>query len=294
VVSVVIPAYNAEKTLGLTLESVLAQSLDDVEVIVVDDGSTDGTAAVANGVGRPVRCISMHNGGVSKARNTGIDAATGRYVAFLDADDLWEPSKLQLQVERLDADPVAGASYTGFKRVDDDLNTLSKVPAVSYPDLCQALLLFSAVAKISSSMVERSLPIRFDPRFSQCADWDYLLRVSQVTRFCAIPDLLVSYRCSPGQMSSDIGLLERDTFAVLDAFFSGALGDPYRHMRRQIYSNHWMILSGSYLHSGNVAASIRSLGLGLTLHPANVRRPLGAPVRWMRRVAARYRPSAES
>lgn len=285
VVSVVIPAYNAERTLGSTLESALGQTLDDVEVIVVDDGSTDTTAALASGIGHPVRCISIPNGGVSNARNVGIEAALGRYVAFLDADDQWEAEKLERQAALLDADPDIGGSYTGIQRVDDDQRTIGTAPAAPYPDLCRALLLYSGVVNMSSSMVRRSLAPLFDRRFSQCADWDYFLRLSRLTRVVPIPDLLVRYRSSPGRMSSDIGLLERDTFAVLDSFFAGPLGERYRHMHRRIYSNHWMILSGSYLHAGNPASSLRCLATGLTLYPPNARRPIGAPFRWARRLA---------
>jgi len=288
-VSVVIPAYNAERTLADTVESVLAQTLGDHEVLVVDDGSKDATAAVAGHFGDPVRCISTPNGGVSRARNVGIEAARGRYVAFLDADDQWEPDKLQRQVEVLDADPDKGASYTGIRRVDDEQRTVGQTPATAYPDLCRALLLYSGVVNMSSSMVRRSLAPMFDPRFSQCADWDYFLRLSRLTRFVAIPDPLVRYRSSPGRMSSDIGLLERDTFAVLDDFFAGPLGDDYRHLRRRIYSNHRMILSGSYLHAGNPVASLRCLAAGLALYPANARRPLGAPLRGLRRAVHRRR-----
>lgn len=285
-VSVVIPAYNAERTLRDTVASALAQTLDDLEILVVDDGSHDGTAAVAGAFDKRVRCLSTPNRGVSRARNTGIETARGRYVAFLDADDQWEPDKLRRQVEVLEADPDVGASYTGIRRVDDALRTTGQTQAVPYPDLCQALLLYSGVVNMSSSVVRRSVAPLFDPRFSQCADWDYFLRLSRLTRFAAISEALVLYRTSPGRMSSDIGLLERDTFAVLDNFFAGRLGDDYRHLRRRIYSNHWMILSGSYLHAGNPASSLRALATGLALHPANARRPLGAPVRWARRVGA--------
>lgn len=286
IVSVVIPAYNAERTLADTVESVLAQTLDDVETLIVNDGSTDGTAALANRFGGPVRCLSTANGGVSTARNVGIGAARGRYVAFLDADDQWETQKLQRQVELLEADPDIGVAYTGIRRVDDEQQTVGSVPAVAFPDLCRALLLYSGVVNISSSVVRRSLAPMFDPRFSQCADWDFFLRLSLVTRFVAISDLLVRYRTSPGRMSSDVGLLERDTFAVLDSFFAGPLADDYRPLQRRVYSNHRMILSGSYLHAGNTAATLRSLVAGLALYPPNGGRALGAPLRWLRRAAA--------
>ena len=93
-VTVIIPAYNAEKFIEQTINSVLAQTFQDFEIIVIDDGSKDKTAEIINSYGFLVRCIQTTNGGVSRARNLGINNALGEYIAFLDSDDLWEPTKL--------------------------------------------------------------------------------------------------------------------------------------------------------------------------------------------------------
>jgi glycosyltransferase involved in cell wall biosynthesis len=100
-VSVVIAAYNASRWIAETLESVLAQNFTDFEIILVDDGSTDDTAQVVAGYGERVCCIHRSNGGGSSARNVGIRAARGEYIAFVDADDLWAKEKLRLQVDLL-------------------------------------------------------------------------------------------------------------------------------------------------------------------------------------------------
>lgn len=105
-VSVIIPAFNAERYLGEALASVLAQTVPPAEVIVVDDGSTDGTVAVAEAFGPPVRCVRQPHAGASRARNLGVAEATGALLAFLDADDLWAPDKLALQLAALEADPA--------------------------------------------------------------------------------------------------------------------------------------------------------------------------------------------
>jgi glycosyltransferase involved in cell wall biosynthesis len=106
VVSVVIPVHNGERFLGEAVESVLAQEGAPLEVLVVDDGSTDGSAHVAARFGSPVRCLSQAHAGIASARNTGIRAARGDLLAFLDADDLWTPGRLRLQIDRLAADPA--------------------------------------------------------------------------------------------------------------------------------------------------------------------------------------------
>ena len=287
-VSVVIPAYNAERTLGAAVESVLAQTYRDFEVVVVDDGSRDGTYATAAGYGSPVRCIRTPNGGVSAARNRGLEEAGSELVAFLDADDLWRPMKLERQVELFDREPSVGIVTSSSLRLDEGGVEIRELhPARPYPDACAALLLRSQVlGNLSSPLLSRDLAISaggFDTRFSQCADWDFFLRLSRRTEFGVLEDPLVLYRASAGNMSSDIGLLERDTFGVLDKFFAGDVPARYARLKRRAYSNHWMILSGSYLHAGQHRAAVRCVVNGLRADPTNARAPLGLPVRWLRR-----------
>ena len=104
-VSAVIPAYNAGKYVGRAIESVLAQTHKADEIIVVNDGSSDDTAEVVERFGGAVRFIRQENAGASVARNTGIEAATSEWIAFLDADDEWLPNKLKLQTEHLERNP---------------------------------------------------------------------------------------------------------------------------------------------------------------------------------------------
>lgn len=300
-VSVVIPAYNAEHTLPETLASALDQTYRDFEVVVVDDGSTDDTAGVARGVGDDrVRVISVANGGVARARNTGIREASGEFITFLDADDLWRPTKLERQIELLHGEAGVGVSVTGATRIDSGSRPVIRRPAWSaeglvvrrmlgaaLDDYCEALLLNSMVAGcISSGMVRRSTVEQvggFDPSFSQAADWDYWLRLSRMTRFGVLDDEMVLYRVHLGNMSRDIALLERETFAVLDKFFADPASERYMSLRPRAYSNHWMICSGSYLHAGQIGSSLRCLALGLRAYPAAIRQPLGLPARWIRR-----------
>src|SRR5436309_14667644 len=110
-VSVVIPVYNGERYLADAIQSVLDQTYRNFEVIVVDDGSTDRSAEIAKRFGEAVRYVYRTNGGVCKARNAGIAAARGAYIAFLDQDDLWLHDKLAAQVAYLDSHPEAGAVY---------------------------------------------------------------------------------------------------------------------------------------------------------------------------------------
>ena len=109
--SVVITAWNRAGTLGETLESALAQTRAPCEILVVDDGSTDGTARIAESFGAPVRLLRREHGGMAAALNTGVAAAGGDVVAFLDSDDLWLPEKLELQLAALESDPGLDIVY---------------------------------------------------------------------------------------------------------------------------------------------------------------------------------------
>lgn len=104
-VSVIIPVYNGERFLAAAIESVLGQNHRPLEVLVVDDGSTDGSAAIARAFGPPVTCLGQANAGMGGARNSGVNASRGDFIAFLDADDLWAPDKLRSQLKRLAEEP---------------------------------------------------------------------------------------------------------------------------------------------------------------------------------------------
>lgn len=122
-VSVVIPAYNAEGYLAATIESVLAQTYRPLEVLVVDDGSSDGTVALARSFGDPVRVIEQENKGPAGARNTGFAEARGAIIALLDADDLWMPERLAACVDLLQSDPTLGFVTTDAYLIEEDTPT---------------------------------------------------------------------------------------------------------------------------------------------------------------------------
>jgi glycosyltransferase involved in cell wall biosynthesis len=292
-VTVVIPAYNAAATVAETLLSVTRQSHQNYEVVVIDDGSTDGTSEIVTSTKDDrIRLIRTPNAGVAEARNLGIRSARASLIALLDADDLWEPQKLQHQIDAMAARPDAGMCFCAARRVDGELRPSGVIPAVEYPDYTHALLLYATVipAPCSSIVVRRNVALAiggFDSRFSQTADWDFLIRLSAATQFVAVREPMVLYRVHSSNMSRDPRLLERDTFGVL----AKTLDDPafvrFETIRARALSNHSMICAGSYLHAGRLFSAVRCLLRGLRLYPANVRRPLGLPGRWLRRIRLR-------
>lgn len=143
-VSVVMPVYNAEATLAKAIDSVLAQTHRELELLVVDDGSSDGSWAIVEDFARRdprVRPIGPRtNGGVASARNTALDAASGRYIAFLDSDDRWHAQKLGAQLETL-RETGAKVAYAAYRRVDEAGRALSLVDppdALRYEDLLKS------------------------------------------------------------------------------------------------------------------------------------------------------------
>lgn len=292
-VSVVIPAYNAQEFLRQTIDSVLHQTFQDFEIIVVDDGSQDETAQIAKSFGSSVCCLQIQNGGVSRARNFGMENAVGKYIAFLDADDLWESTKLEKQVSLLDENPAIGLCFTGIERVDRNLTPLNKIEAHSYPDYCKALLLYSCVVSGSCSTVMMRGKIAkqvggFDPGFTNYEDWEYWLRLSLATKFAPIPECLAKYRVVAGSASfNNPAAIERNVKGVLDKFFATPqLPMEYHKIRRESYSNNWLIVSGEYLHAKQYASSLRCLWYALHLYPRNINRPLILPLRWIKRLVA--------
>ena len=123
-ISVVVPAWRAEKTLAATLDSILSQTWRELEVLVVDDASPDGTLALAQSYAAKdprVRVIAQpENGGVSKARNRGVREARGEWIALLDSDDLWMPEKLERQMALAAQHPEAGLFFTGSEFISED------------------------------------------------------------------------------------------------------------------------------------------------------------------------------
>src|SRR5262249_46275201 len=119
-VSVVMPVYNGERFLRESLESVFAQTFQDFEMLCVDDGSTDRSASILQQYGPRIRVVRQENAGQSAARNAGVALAQGRYIAFLDQDDLWYPSKLMSQVAAIEANPHAVLVHCDFDRIDEN------------------------------------------------------------------------------------------------------------------------------------------------------------------------------
>lgn len=203
-VSVVIPCYNGAKYLRETLGSALAQTHAPLEVIVIDDGSTDDSAAIAESFGPPVRVIRQSNQGESVARNRGIDEATGDWIAFLDADDWWETTKLEQQVKvALESPRPYVCVYTGFYKftLSSKRNPSLIVPWPEPEDRIMRLFDWSVMP--SSAMVRRDVfgTLRFPVTIRHGEDFIFFAQLRDLGEFYGIPAGLTGYRMSASQQS---------------------------------------------------------------------------------------------
>lgn len=290
-VSVVIPAFNAERFLAAAIDSVLAQSVDDLEVLVVDDGSTDATPVLAREYGPPVKHLRQDNAGVSVARNRGIAESRAPYVAFLDADDTWLPGKLETQLTALERQPTRKLCHSAFFVVDAELRPLGVTRHPPRRSALEDLLLDGTVVGCPTVLCERELIDRtggFDATLSQCADWDMWIRLAQHTEFVYVDEPLARYRQHSSNMSADIARYERDAVRVLEkAFRSGGLGAAATTShRRKAFGRAYMVLAGSYYRASRPRDFLRCALRALVLDPRQLGRLLDFPRRMLQRRSA--------
>ncbi len=206
--SIVIPCYNGERTLAQAIESALGQTYPEVEVIVVDDGSTDGSAEVARRYPQRVRLIQQTNHGLSASRNAAITAANGEYVVLLDADDVLLPDCVARRVAILQGDPSIGLVAGYYKEIDADGDPISRAPELR--KVWQGHAFRQAIRRNWGPPVGWTFPVEvykrvggFDPMLRSAEDWDFVIRVSRRYQVAYDKTPQVLYRKSPGQMSSN-------------------------------------------------------------------------------------------
>jgi glycosyltransferase involved in cell wall biosynthesis len=275
-VSVIIPVYQTERYIAAALGSVLAQTFSDFEVIVVDDGSRDRGPDIARDFGdRRVRIVTQANRGLAGARNTGIRNARGDLIALLDADDLWEPTKLAQHVAQLDGDPTLDVSFSASRLIDEDGADLGLVQSpldgrLGDEDfLCRnpvgngsaPVIRRSALERIVYVDGERGYTCWFDESFRQSEDVECWLRLKVMAgcRFGYVDAALTLYRVNSGGLSANVEAQLatwrrfRDKVAsyapgLIETWGARAEGYQLRYLARRA-----------------VRSSNRSLGLGLAV-----------------------------
>jgi glycosyltransferase involved in cell wall biosynthesis len=232
-VSTIIPAYNAAPWIAAAIESALTQSVPQ-EILVVDDGSTDETAAVARRYGAPVEVISQPNAGVSSARNLGLARARGEFIAFLDADDVWLPGKLGRQLDAFKRFPAAGTAITDEVQVDENGRVLRQSFFAILPFFTELPVQTSIAAKPftwlaqagflpTSAVLTRATVAReagwFDESMSIVEDRDYWFRLVIAAPLAIVPEVMVRYLVRrSGLTKAGHALLARNIERVLERY----------------------------------------------------------------------------
>ena len=206
-----IPAFNCGRFIGDALDSVFAQNYPALEVFVIDDGSTDDTCDAVARYGGDVTLVRQRNAGAAVARNEGIRRARGKYVALLDADDVWLPGKLRVQIDYLEGHPDVGMSCTRWDLLRPDVLGAYRIEGAAAPETvpidprwsgwvyCE--LLRGCEVWTSTVVMRRELSERlggFDPDLRRGQDYDYWLRASRVTRIDRLDASLALYRIEEG------------------------------------------------------------------------------------------------
>jgi glycosyltransferase involved in cell wall biosynthesis len=289
VVSVIIPSHNAAPYIAQTVGSVLAQTQPDLEVLLVDDGSTDDTVAIVQALGDPrVRVIRLANGGVCKARNRGITEAQSPFVCLLDHDDWWLPDKLDRQLRVMAEHPEAGVAYSTFERWHADPATgcfpppetfdFSAVPGDIDPDFSGWVhhqFLLDCWMLTSTSMFRREVFARcgsFDESLPFSEDWDLWLRVAREFPFVQLRRPTTLYRMHAGQGSGHhrpidyrTRLLER-TAAEHGLASRDGRAISRRQFRRQLARYHADFARGE-LGAGRLGSALSAYRRAWARHP---------------------------
>lgn len=229
-ISVIIPAYNAEAFIRRTLNSVLSQTYTNLEVLVIDDGSSDRTVEIVEemAVGdRRIHLLQQPNSGVAAARNLGIKQAKGEFIAPIDADDIWYPQNIEKQVHCfLNSDTSVGLVYSWSVDIDEqDIPTGEFRAATIEGNVYQTLICHNFLGNASASLIRRNCLERVGGYNEQlkllnaqgCEDWDLYLRIAENYEFQAVPEFLIGYRKTASSMSGDFHKMARSHALMLQS-----------------------------------------------------------------------------
>ena len=208
-VDVIIPVYNAERFIGDAIQSVLAQTYLPRKIIIVDDGSTDNTVDVVKSFNSDlIELTSIENMGISSARNIGIRASKADYIAFLDADDLWLPPKLEAQIKQLQQNPHAGVCYSTAKSIDESGKDIAKpfYEASLRGKIFEYMVLHGQVLNsvASSIIVSRDILLKtnlFDESIQFSEDFELCAQLALITDFDYVKEPHVKIRVNPSSVT---------------------------------------------------------------------------------------------
>jgi glycosyltransferase involved in cell wall biosynthesis len=252
-VSVVVPNYNCGRFIADALESVLAQTYPAVEIIVVDDGSSDDSAEVLARYEERIRILRQPNQGVSAARNYGIRESRGELIAFLDADDLWDREKLAKQLPLFAAADV-GLVHCAVEYIDEGGRPLGTNFTGRRGRVLRAIALLQGTVVLaggSTAVVRKSCFDKaggFDREMSTAADWDMWRRVACHYEIDVVREPLMKYRLRPSSMHRSVAVFEHDMLHGFAQMFADPAGAEIHHLKRRAYGALYLMLCDSFVY----------------------------------------------
>ncbi|MEM8828953.1 MAG: glycosyltransferase, partial [Cyanobacteria bacterium P01_G01_bin.19] len=260
-ISIIIPAYNASDTISKTVNSVLNQTYQNWELIIINDGSTDNTFDLVNQLTDPrIKAHDYPNAGVAEARNQGIKIARGDYLAFLDADDWWTEDKLALQIQALVDNPQAGVAYSWTYFIHEQTEKCFPSKAVYHQgNVLSQLLENNFLAHGSNPLIRRQAIAQtgcFDSSFPHCADWDYYLRLAMNWDFVVVPKHQIYYRQSANSMTAKIAAIEQQLILMLEKTYC-RLSEIEQLQKNKSLAWIYRYCTQQYLEYGKDFSSIR-------------------------------------
>jgi glycosyltransferase involved in cell wall biosynthesis len=278
-ISVIIPVYNGAATILATVDSVLAQTYPDFEIIIINDGSTDKTLELLSSItDRRVKIFSYPNGGLSIARNRGISLAKGDFIAFLDADDRWTSDKLALQLAALQQHSTAALAYSWvyfqYENVAESYaDTSNYFTGNVYPELLLKNFLHNGSNPLIRKKTIDQIGL-FDPNLKACEDWDFYLRIAAKYDFILVPKVQIIYRQSSTSMTGNIEQMEYYLKLVIERNFALA-PDKLQYLKKQSLGWTHKYLAQQYLKykineiKGRKLAFL-NLGKAIYYYPPNI------------------------
>jgi len=275
-VSIILPTYNRAHLVGKAIQSVLNQTYQDFELIVVDDGSVDNTVEVVKSFNDPRIRYLRHekNKGGAAARNTGIKAARGRYIAFQDSDDEWLPEKLEKQIRAFEtAPPEVGVVYTGFYRLQDGKKIYIPSSGVTqkegdiFNSLIKGNFVTTQAVLVKKECFEKAG--MFDEDVSRLQDWELFIRISKYYHFKCIDEPLVIAYHQPVSISTNRNALVEALRLILKKHFESLKKD------RRILANYYLSVGDLLFSSGEFILGRNYLLKAVQTYPLNIK-ALGA------------------
>lgn len=219
-ISVIIPAYNSAKTIKATIDSVLNQTFNNFELIVINDGSTDATLDIISQIqDYRIKIFSFDNAGGNVSRNRGLHQAVGEFVSFLDADDIWTPDKLASQLKALQTNTDAKVAYSWTDYIDENGKFLVAGNHITVNgDVYERLLVSNFLENGSNPLIYREALVElggFDESLKAAQDWNMWLRLAAKYSFICVPAVQILYRVSANSLSANLARQEKACLQVL-------------------------------------------------------------------------------